>query len=470
MCCDDSLSRRALAGYDNHHKVAKYIWDRVKLLMQGTKLSLQERESKLYDEFDKFSFMKSETLYQYYWSFAQLINNINVINMSMRPVQVNTKFLNSLPPEWNKFVTDVKLARDLHTTNYDQLYSYLEQHEARANETCLMRERYQDPLKFVANFNQPQSHITNYHSQYNATQMLQGSLQPTINLELPLIRETRPLFKTARLPCNKFKRGKDKVMLVLAIREMLLVPGKTMQEGRQALLNAIIVKTEDLDAYDFDCDDVSNAKAVLMANLSNYGSDVISEKAQRIKPTLYDGSVISSQHVVIPVIDDEEILILEELNQLSEDFGKRFVSQQELSAEQAFWLQTSNPNIKQYDISPVRIEDPSELPKVSLVSTSLKKLKIHLSKFDTVVKKRITPDAITEGEWGFEHTKVVFLTESIPILKTLKDIFNIFDKDILNEVTEVQTVFNQMEAAVQQCSVDKQCFKIHKKELLLDND
>ncbi|GKC59762.1 hypothetical protein Tco_1087360 [Tanacetum coccineum] len=35
----------------NHHKVAKDIWDRVKLLMQGTKLSLQEKECKLYDEF-----------------------------------------------------------------------------------------------------------------------------------------------------------------------------------------------------------------------------------------------------------------------------------------------------------------------------------------------------------------------------------------------------------------------------------
>ncbi|GKE11452.1 hypothetical protein Tco_1415003 [Tanacetum coccineum] len=50
----------------NHHKVAKEIWDIVKLLMQGTKLSLQEQECKLYDEFDKFSFMKGETLYQYY--------------------------------------------------------------------------------------------------------------------------------------------------------------------------------------------------------------------------------------------------------------------------------------------------------------------------------------------------------------------------------------------------------------------
>nr|GEU41255.1 hypothetical protein [Tanacetum cinerariifolium] len=83
----------------NHHKVAKEIWDRVKLLMQGIKLSLQEKECKLYDEFDKFSFVKDETLYQYYWRFAQLINNMKVINMSMRSVPVNTKFLNSLPSE-----------------------------------------------------------------------------------------------------------------------------------------------------------------------------------------------------------------------------------------------------------------------------------------------------------------------------------------------------------------------------------
>ncbi|GJY49341.1 hypothetical protein Tco_0439297 [Tanacetum coccineum] len=123
----------------NHHKVAKEICDRVKLFMHGTKLSLQEKECKLYDEFDKFSFVKGETMYQYYWIFAQLINNMNVINMSMRPVQVNTKNLNSLPPEWSKFMTYVKLARDLHTTNYDQLYSYLEQHEAHVNETRLIR-------------------------------------------------------------------------------------------------------------------------------------------------------------------------------------------------------------------------------------------------------------------------------------------------------------------------------------------
>ncbi|GJZ19020.1 retrovirus-related pol polyprotein from transposon TNT 1-94 [Tanacetum coccineum] len=290
---------------------------------------------------------------------------------------------------------------------------------------------------------------------------------------------------------------------VAASRVMLLVPREIIQEDRQGLLNVINGKvndiwlgnalslrvqgtlhglrkrkcwlrhknlTGDLDAYDSYCDDVSNAKAVLIANLSNYGLDVISKekesllqtftvfkkeskekeskymdkeidfknkikeldnivykvgqsaqtvhmltkpqvfyddthkqalgyqnlfylkKAQRIKPTLYDGSVISRKHAVISVIDDEETLILEEvsqskmiakqndliskekkinttpvnyveLNRLFKDFGKRFVPQQELSAEQAFWLQTFNPNTNQSDISPVKIEAPRELPK-----------------------------------------------------------------------------------------------------------
>ncbi|GJY61233.1 integrase, catalytic region, zinc finger, CCHC-type containing protein [Tanacetum coccineum] len=197
------------------------------------------------------------------------------------------------------------------------------------------------------------------------------------------------------------------------------------------------------------------------------------KKAQRIKPTLYDGIVIFAKHIAMPMIDDEETLILEEESRskiLSEDFGKRFTPQQELSAEQAFWFQISNPTIESSNKPPIKVEVPSELPKVSLVNASLKKLKFHLAQFDSMVKKRTTPDARTEGEWGFEHTKAVFNNEIIPFLKSLKDIFNVFDKDLLNKIMEVQTVFDQMDAAVQQSSVDKQCLEIAKKELLLEND
>ncbi|GJV13608.1 retrovirus-related pol polyprotein from transposon TNT 1-94 [Tanacetum coccineum] len=52
------------------------------------------------------------------------------------------------------------------------------------------------------------------------------------------------------------------------------------QAAQTTIPNNAAFQTEDLDAYDSDCDDVSNAKAVLMANISNYGSDVISECIQ----------------------------------------------------------------------------------------------------------------------------------------------------------------------------------------------
>ncbi|GJS50526.1 hypothetical protein Tco_0623888 [Tanacetum coccineum] len=111
------------------------------------------------------------------------------------------------------------------------------------------------------------------------------------------------------------------------------------------------------------------------------------KKDQRIKPTLYDGIVISDKHVAMPVIDDEETLILEEesqskmhekekdpkaikqkishkpidyvkLNQLSKDFRKRFVPKQELSVEQAFWYHMSNPSTESSDASLVKMEAP----------------------------------------------------------------------------------------------------------------
>ncbi|GJY05254.1 reverse transcriptase domain-containing protein [Tanacetum coccineum] len=85
----------------NHHRVSKDPWERIQLLMQGTSLTKKERECKLYDAFDKFSHIKGESLYQYYLRFTQLINDMNIYTMKFEQFQVNTKFLNSLPPEWS---------------------------------------------------------------------------------------------------------------------------------------------------------------------------------------------------------------------------------------------------------------------------------------------------------------------------------------------------------------------------------
>nr|GEY23701.1 retrovirus-related Pol polyprotein from transposon TNT 1-94 [Tanacetum cinerariifolium] len=45
-----------------------------------------------------------------------------------------------------------------------------------------------------------------------------------------------------------------------------------------------------------------------------------------------------------------------------------------------------------------------------------------------------------------------------------------FENGLHSVLNEVKMVFNQMEAAVEQCSVDKKYFDIQKKEVSLDND
>ncbi|GJR67531.1 retrovirus-related pol polyprotein from transposon TNT 1-94 [Tanacetum coccineum] len=120
----------------NHHRIAKDLWEQVQLLMQ-----------------------------------------------------VNTNFLNSLPPKWSKFVMDVKLVRDLHTTNFHQLKAYLEQHEIHVNEVRIMRERNQDPRALVTSHQNTPSRFNTYQTSYDHPQCSQqlspshspqyGSIYPT---------------------------------------------------------------------------------------------------------------------------------------------------------------------------------------------------------------------------------------------------------------------------------------------------
>ncbi|GJV01033.1 hypothetical protein Tco_1330303 [Tanacetum coccineum] len=126
----------------NHHTVAKDIWDKVKLLIEGSEFSLQEENQ------------------------SYMMSLIHSLQRKERRFTLNTKFLNHLQPEWSKFVTDVKLARDMHSTNFDQLYAHLRKHEAHANEVRLMRQRFPDPLALVANSYNSPSCYTN-HSQYH---------------------------------------------------------------------------------------------------------------------------------------------------------------------------------------------------------------------------------------------------------------------------------------------------------------
>nr|GEU79712.1 copia protein [Tanacetum cinerariifolium] len=206
------------------------------------------------------------------------------------------------------------------------------------------------------------------------------------------------------------------------------------------------------------------------------------KRAQQLRPKLYDGCVIEKSDAIVIHNSEETLILVDEsrskmiqkqnepimsekkvitepvdyaaLNQLSNDFKTRFVPQTKCSAEQAFWsrysVQPKEPNLSS---SNTIVEVPKELPKVSMVNSSLKKLKFHLAGFDVVVKERTNATAITEGTWGFEHTEACFRDEIIPFVKVLKELFNSFDQFLIDELTEVQNTYKQLHDSIKSSRV-----------------
>nr|GEX11930.1 hypothetical protein [Tanacetum cinerariifolium] len=159
------------------HKVAKELWKRIQMLMQGTSLMKQERECKMYDEFDKFSYKKG-----------------------------NHYFLNTLPPEWSKFVTDVKLVRDLHTTNVDQLHAYLRQHEYHANEYASQAQS-STPLLITYPSNDFQSSV-NYNV-YNPSSSI-----PQVEYTLAVHQQSEFSQPDTGLVVPVFQKGDDPIDVI----------------------------------------------------------------------------------------------------------------------------------------------------------------------------------------------------------------------------------------------------------------
>ncbi|GJZ67292.1 hypothetical protein Tco_0630532, partial [Tanacetum coccineum] len=152
----------------NHYTDVKDIWDNVKMLLEGSELTKEDHESQLYDDFEHFRQNKGETIYDYYVRFTKLINDMRNIKMTMPRMQLNSKFVNNMLPEWGRFVTAVKLNGGLRDSNYDQMYAYLKQYEAHANENKMMLERFTqpnfDPLALMSNVSHQQ-----YYSQSSTT-------------------------------------------------------------------------------------------------------------------------------------------------------------------------------------------------------------------------------------------------------------------------------------------------------------
>ncbi|GJW50039.1 hypothetical protein Tco_0091390 [Tanacetum coccineum] len=185
------------------------------------------------------------------------------------------------------------LMQDLHTTNFDQLYAYLEQHELHANEVRIMRERNQDPLALI-DFGLAVPVFKQGDDPIDAINKMMSFLS-TGRQSLFAAGTSRTMANISGTGGNnsgkemlhglgiKFFWEAQGFSKVLNEEELEFLANPRVAEG--PVTQTVITHNEayqayDLDAYDSECDDFSTAKVVLMANLSSYGSNILSEIVQ----------------------------------------------------------------------------------------------------------------------------------------------------------------------------------------------
>nr|GEX46712.1 retrovirus-related Pol polyprotein from transposon TNT 1-94 [Tanacetum cinerariifolium] len=538
------------------HKVAKELWERIQLLMQGTSLTKQERE--LRD-------LHTTNVDQLHAYLGQLEYHANEY-----PSQAQTSTPLSITYPSNDFQSTIHHNVYNPSSTIPQVEyapSVHQQYDFSQPDTGLVVPVFQkgdDPIDAINHMMSFLTAVVTYGKQrvivcYNC--MGEGHMSKQ---------------------CTKPKRKKDKawfkdkVLMVQAQAnrqvlyeeelEFLADPGIAETQSTQYVVtNNVAYQADDLEAYDSDSDEINSTKIALMANLSHYGSNNLAENSsfstqqddlilsviEQLNTQVVDCTKINQDNKNVNAIltaelerYKDQVRILKEGNNvdkasgtcaqsmkidnlkhtlsehlkekesfeqmvtlLKNDFQKeesrnfdrelalekqetlmledesrsKMLQKQkdpmmsekkiELSAKQAFWSQNSgNSEEPNLSTSTTIVEVPKELPKVSMVNSSLKKLKFHLASFDVVVKERTTATAITEGTWGFEHTKACFRDEIILFVKALKDLFNSFDQFSIDELTEVQNVFNQMEQAVEQHCVEKNKFQDKMKDVLKENE
>ncbi|GJZ09650.1 hypothetical protein Tco_0543933 [Tanacetum coccineum] len=113
---------------------------------------------------DKWKRVEREALVSVYNRFAQLMNDLERNDMHFPIVTINTKFLNSLQPEWLKYVTQFCLAKRLTVDTFDDLFYYLQQFEKLVNVSRAKKlEKSHDPLALVAHTGSSSRNTSSYY-------------------------------------------------------------------------------------------------------------------------------------------------------------------------------------------------------------------------------------------------------------------------------------------------------------------
>nr|GEV79770.1 hypothetical protein [Tanacetum cinerariifolium] len=316
----------------NHYTDAKDIWDNVKMLLEGSELTKEDRELQLYDDFEHFRQHKEESIHDYYVRFAKLINDMRNIKMTMSKLQLNFKFVNNMLPEWGRFVTAVKLNRGLRDSNYNQLFAYLKQHEAHEKENKMMLERLSqptaqptaDPLALLTNVSN-----TQHDSPSSSTSSFTQLPPPRANSSSPAEDLIENLTSTLTLLTQSYRtflpqtnnqlRTSSNPRNQATIQDGRVVGQARPGQGRTAQENGVALDAEQLlflaggqdNAFDDDVDEqpvAPTAQTMFMAKLSlvdpitdeagpSYDSDILSE-VQDHDQYLDDTCAYHEEHVM----------------------------------------------------------------------------------------------------------------------------------------------------------------------------
>nr|GEW80177.1 putative reverse transcriptase domain-containing protein [Tanacetum cinerariifolium] len=263
------------------HKVAKELWERIQMLMQGTSLTKQERECKLYDEFDKFMYRKGETP-------RPSSSNLSIfypVNDTSSTINHNAYMASSSAPQ-------IDYALMVHHSS--------EYSPPKAGLVVQVSQKGDDPIDAVIHMMSFLTEIVTSRYPTTNNQLRTYSSprqQATINNRRVTIQpiQGRHNFMSngSSRPFASGSRGTSERQRVLQEEELEFLPDLGMAESSS---NITIVTTndayqpDDLDAYDSDCDELNSAKIALMENLSHYGSDNLAENSTL--PALQDDLIL----------------------------------------------------------------------------------------------------------------------------------------------------------------------------------
>ncbi|GJR56197.1 hypothetical protein Tco_1406718 [Tanacetum coccineum] len=409
----------------NHFTDAKDIWDNVKMILEGSELTKDDRESQLYDEFEHFCQIKGETIHVYYVRFIQPTNDPLAL-VSNASVQKYPTQSSESPQSSNQPSIADNFQLDTGSTSTDNLI------ESLTNTLALLNQSFK-------------AHLPQMNNQLRTSSM-QGTM-----LQFKMAELLFRMFEvdTMRIIKEDHFRG--------TLQEENVVTNFDDDVDDLALNVDDVFEADQCDAFDSDVDEAPTTQTMFMANLTS----------EETGPS-YDSNTPFED--CPPDYSKENLLAT-------------FAPQRNLTPEQIFWSIDENDRKKAETSvpkplsaltvyppnTPVKLV-PRVLPTKSQVKINLYVLTQLFTEFDKTCKKRITPTGVTEGERGFEQTKRCYLTEVIPFFKTLKEHFAGVQTALFKEVKVMEEIFDQMNDEVDQNTVDKQCAEIVKKNLLIENE